>query len=144
MESEEKLSSLPDGDLTDSLTHCDDYDAQAFCNCENNECITPYQSDEQVSDSEAWEAHTAPQNKKTADQSTANRLCVAWKAANGNPYLKKTHVCQIELYRTPTDPSPIDSFRVESVKGFTARALAILGGTVLLGALTVAWAIRNG
>jgi hypothetical protein len=74
---------------------------------------------------------------KNACQSTASRLVKDWKETNGNPYIKQTCITQVDIYRKPDDESPIDTFRTEHVKSYSARSLAVLGAAALIVSCTV-------
>lgn len=59
---------------------------------------------------------------------TANRLAEDWRETNGNPYIRQTHTCKIEIFRNPNDETPVDSFQTTDVKSYSLRALAIATG----------------
>ena len=59
---------------------------------------------------------------------TANRLADDWRETNGNPYIRQTHTCKIEIFRNPDDETPVDSFQTTDVKSYSLRALAIATG----------------
>ena len=95
-----------------------------------------------------WEEEPRPESKremltrkcreaKDACQSTASRLVKDWKETNGNPYIKQTCITQVDIYRNPDDEAPIDSFRTEHVKSYSARSLAVLGAAAMVVACTV-------
>lgn len=58
---------------------------------------------------------------------TANRLVNDWKETDGKPYVKQTTVCRVDIYRSPEDEIPVDTFCTERVKTYSARAMAIIG-----------------
>ena len=58
----------------------------------------------------------------------ANRLAEDWRETNGNPYIRQTHTCKIEIFRNPNDETPVDSFQTTDVKSYSLRALAIATG----------------
>lgn len=62
-----------------------------------------------------------------ACRNTASRLVGDWKATDGKPYVKQTTVCRVDIYRSPEDETPVDTFCTERVKTYSARALAIVG-----------------
>jgi len=62
-----------------------------------------------------------------ACRNTASRLVSDWKATDGKPYVKQTTVCRVDIYRSPEDETPVDTFCTERVKTYSARALAIVG-----------------
>ena len=62
-----------------------------------------------------------------ACRNTASRLVSDWKATDGKPYVKQTTVCRVDIYRSPNDKTPIDSFYTERVKTYSARITSILG-----------------
>ena len=59
---------------------------------------------------------------------TANRLADDWRETNGNPYIRQTHTTKIEIFRTPNDETPVDTFQTTDVKSYSLRALAIATG----------------
>lgn len=117
-----------------AVTHCEDCDEESFCNCENNEQLTPYYSD----GSPNRKAHTeqghkkhkasaAYQKAKKSCTATFHRLAKDWKETQGNPCIKQTAIYRVDVYKSPADEHPIDSFGTEQCKTYSLRALAILG-----------------
>ena len=126
----------------DALTDPPIYDDEhSFCNCENNECITPYKSDSSIcedlcSSDQPDEERTIPSMQaSTAAAPTqggiAQRLKSDLLAARRNPYIQREHSCRIHLYRKKGDTEPIDSFEANTTHSFSARALLLLGGAIL-------------
>ena len=144
MENQEQTTSQVHEEGLNAAVPCHDCDEVSICNCESNEQITPYYSDtEELPIGECCEPPRSrkkvkEQLKKTCCevsdlcQKTAKRLAKDLKQTNGNPYLKHTSTCRIELYRSPEDEHPIDSFGTECTKSCSARALAVLGGAAIL------------
>ena len=64
---------------------------------------------------------------KDACRSTADRLAKDLKETCGNPYVKCTSTCRVDIYKHPDDETPIDTFYTEKVKATTLRALAVAG-----------------
>ena len=62
---------------------------------------------------------------------TANRLVNDWKETDGKPYVKQTTMCRVDIYRSPEDETPVDTFCTERVKTYSARALAIVGAAAV-------------
>ena len=48
-----------------------------------------------------------------------------------NPYIKRDHTCRIDLYRNKGDAEPIDCFESKSTHAFSARAMLLLGASLL-------------
>lgn len=59
---------------------------------------------------------------------TATRLADDWRETNGNPYIRQTRTCKIEIFRNANDETPVDTFQMTDVKSYSARALAIATG----------------
>ncbi len=59
---------------------------------------------------------------------TASRLADDWRETNGNPYIRQTRTTKIEIFRTPNDETPVDTFQTTDVKSYSLRALAIATG----------------
>ena len=128
------LKNLPSG----AVTHCEDCDEESFCNCENNEQITPYYSDDEARSDCPKKSETCRckdrlrkkyQQAKTVCQQTVKRLTKDLKSSQGNPYIKETVTCRIDVYKSPADKKPIDSFKTQKSKAYTLRALALAGIT---------------
>lgn len=58
-----------------------------------------------------------------ACKQTMERLKNDWKATDGNPYLRSTSSCRLDIYRAEGDEEPIDSFTFEKSNGCSLRAL---------------------
>ena len=146
MENEKITMQTPEEELN-SATLCDDCEELSVCNCENNETVTVYESEDCLDDpfdKADDEAETKRQllarkcrEAKEACQSTASRIVNDWKETNGNPYIKQTHITQIEIYRSPEDETPVDVFRTEQTKSYSARSFALLGAAAVVVACTV-------
>ena len=111
------------------------YGEEAFCNCENQEQITPYAPDtEEMPDTAAdcdVEIPNCVEQKcrqlKNACAAAMDRLTRDWKTANKNPFLKQSTVCRVDVYRRPMDTEPMDSFCTEQSHSCTLRALLMMG-----------------
>ena len=140
----ENITILHPDEEVNSATVCSDEEEIAVCNCENEETVIVYENDDETIE---WEENTAETKKelftrkcrevKDACQSTASRLVNDWKETAGNPYIKQTCITQVDIYRNPEDETPVDTFRTEHVKGYSARSLAILGAAALVVSCTV-------
>lgn len=118
--------------------HTADTENTSFCNCENEEVITPYQAEHQNAPESIMENCKAQFTKKCNEvkdtcRQTADRLVVDWKATDGDPYLKYTKSHRLEVYRTPEETVPVDTFesRFES-KGFLRAMLLVSAASVLI------------
>ncbi len=120
---------------------CDDCEEISICNCENNEIVTPCEPEtdtvEEVTESSREMLTRKCQEVKDTFRSTASRLVNDWKETKGNPYIKQTCITQVDIYRNPNDQTPIDTFRTEQVKSYSARSFAVLGAASLIVACTV-------
>ena len=74
---------------------------------------------------------------------TANRLVNDWKETDGKPYVKQTTVCRVDIYRSPEDETPVDTFCSERVKTYSARAMAIIGTAAVAVMCTADCVIKN-
>ncbi len=83
------------------------------------------------------------QEVETACRSFAERIKRDWEATDGNPYIKKTDICRIEIYRNADDPAPIDTFERKKEQGYTLRALLLTGATTLLASYTAKYLVRS-
>lgn len=138
---EEKKASYPEEGVTEDVTQAPAYDDESsFCNCENNKCLTPYESDRSIADTvlDAEDETDAPPptqqpcNTSACAQPTATErikkdLLALWH----NPYIKRDHTCRIDLYRNKGDTEPIDCFESKSTHAFSARAMLLLGASLL-------------
>ncbi len=150
MENENITILQPEGEVN-SATVCTEGKELSVCNTENDETVTVYETDDcslAETEIEQEAVETPAESKKEliarkcreakeACQSTANRLVEDWKETSGNPYIKQTLITQVDIYRSPEDETPIDTFRTEQVKGYSARSLAILGAAAVVVACTV-------
>ena len=136
MQNENTKNPLALINLPITTTHCDGCEEESMCNCENNERITPYFSDDGKRSAELYgpkcsigkDATCAPCEKiKQTCQSIGKRLQKDWEATNGKPYIKQTSTLRFDVYRSCDDEEPIDSFCTESVKAYSLKALALVG-----------------
>ncbi len=140
----------PEDEAVDTQT-CFEAEEESVCNSEGTETVTFFEGEEGMIE---WEDEPRPETKremltrkcreaKEACQSTASRLVNDWKETNGNPYIKQTCITQVDIYRNPDDETPIDTFRTERVKGYSARSLAVLGAAAMVVACTVDCIIKK-
>ena len=146
MENEMIMLENPEEEIN-SATACAEGEELSVCNCENEETVTVYEAEDSLE--EAFEdLDLEPESKKEmiarkcreakeACQSTAARIVNDWKETNGNPYIKQTVITQVEIYRNPADEMPVDVFRTEQTKSYSARSLAIFGAAAVVVACTV-------
>ncbi len=99
----------------------------SFCNCEGREAETPYVAEDSPEDDAL--ANTC--------RTVADRIVADWKEAGGNPYIKKISTCRVDIYRKPTDATPIDSYYTEHVKGYSLGKLVLIGAAATLALLAV-------
>ena len=147
MENEIITLEIPEEEELNSATVCSEGEELSVCNCENDETVTVYEAedsleeafDEIAEETESKKSMIARKCReaKEACQSTAARIVNDWKETNGNPYIKQTVITQVEIYRTPADETPVDVFRTEQSKSYSARSLAVLGAAAVVVACTV-------
>jgi len=133
---------FPNG-ISEAAAHCDGCDEESICNCENNERVTPYFSDEQwTHDASATSAAEEPAGNrckkiKSRCKKTVNRLKKDWKTCRGKPYIKQKTSCRFEIYQSKNDQKPIDSFEAETVKSYALRTVALWGAGIFVTACAV-------
>ena len=136
MQNETTKNPLALTNLPSTATHCDGCDEESMCNCENNEQITPYFSDDGIQTAERYgpkcslgqeAAEAGCQKFKKTCQSIGKRLQNDWKATKGKPYIKQTSTLRFDVYSSCDDAEPIDTFCTESVKSYSLKALALVG-----------------
>ncbi len=143
-----------------SATICTDGEGLSVCNCENQEEVTVFETDDAI-DTEESAFCESPSvancimnvaSEKIAQKcvelkstigDTVSRLARDWKATNGNPYIKCTRTTQVDVYRSPDDTEPVDTFRAQRVDAFSARTLAITSAATFLVSATAESLIRN-
>ena len=151
----ENLTVLPLDDEINSATACAEGEDISICNCEGDEEVTLFEADDDieldydVEDDEAIVespkdvfARKCREIKEVCD-STAARLVNDWKETNGNPYIKQTCIKQIDIYKTPEDEAPVDTFRFEQVKSYSARSMALLGTAAFVVACTAECIVKK-
>ena len=151
----ENMNVLPPEEELNSATICAEGEALSVCNCENDEEVTLFESEDDIEldyDVE-YEEELAESPKdmfarkcreiKDVCNSTATRLVNDWKETNGNPYIKQTCVTQIDIYKNPEDEKPVDTFRSEQVKSYSARSVAILGAAAFVVACTAETIVKK-
>ena len=137
MEQEDKKTSNATLTDIDGVTDPPAFDEEhTFCNCENNECLIPYQSDESISDvlplaeqCDVEEPLDQPHHPRCdcAPKNTAQRLKKDLMKAGNHPYIKREHTCHIGLYRKKNDTEPIDCFEANTSHTLSARGMLLLG-----------------
>ena len=154
MENEIMTVLHPDEELN-SATVCAENEDLSVCNCENDEEVTLFESDDEIdldyeveydeSPAESAKEIFARKCREVREicDSTAARLVNDWKESNGNPYIKQTHITQIDVYKDPEDELPIDTFRTEQTKSYSARSLAILGAAAFVVACTAETIVKK-
>ena len=154
MENENVTVLHPEEDLN-SATVCAEGEEISVCNCENDEEVTLFESEDEIDldyDVDCEEELTeSPKDIfarkcreiKEVCNSTAARLVNDWKETNGNPYIKQTCVTQIDVYKNPEDETPIDTFRTEQVKSYSARSMAVLGAAAFVVACTAETIVKK-
>ena len=138
----EKMNDISSMAEINDAAVCEMGEELSFCNCENDEVITPYEEDaEDILESDGESKKEMLIRKcmeaKQACAGTAARLVEDWQKTGGNPYIKQTHITQVDIYCSPDDEEPIDTFRTERVKSYSARSLAIFGAAAAVVVCTV-------
>jgi hypothetical protein len=122
-------------EATEEITVCD---CDCDCDCTEEMTAVLESSDEATACAECEEEPTALESRKDmlarkcrevkdACRSTADRLAKDLKETCGNPYVKCTSTCRVDIYKHPDDETPIDTFYTEKVKATSLRALAVAG-----------------
>ena len=155
MENENVTVLHPEEELN-SATVCAEGEEISVCNCENDEEVTLFESEDDIDldydveyDNEeltesAKDVFARKCNEiKAVFDSTAARLVNDWKETNGNPYIKQTRVTQIDIYKNPEDEAPIDTFRSEQVKSYSARSMAVLGAAAFVAVCTAETIVKK-
>lgn len=148
----ENVTVLHPEDEVNSATICAENEDISVCNCENEEEVTLYERDLESKPSNEIKTEASPtmdlftrkclEIKEVCD-TTAARLVNDWRETNGKPYIKQTSVTQIEIYKNPEDDTPIDTFRSEQVKGYSARSIAVLGAAAFVVACTAECIVKK-
>ena len=111
-------------------TDCEEH---SFCNSENNEIITPYLRDDCDCFDEASEAVAEKCREiRSTCEKKAEKIAKKWKSGCKNPYLKHTCTMQTDVYKSMHDNKPADTLRMEQTCACSLRALALIGGAVLV------------
>ena len=136
MENEARKDRLFPNGIAEPATYCDDNDEESICNCENNERVTPYYSDEAnghcAGCSGIGNAKQSYQKIKNSCKQIFARLKKDWKACGKNTHIKQTTICRVELYKSKNDTTPIDTFQAQKTKECSLRAMALLGVGLLI------------
>ena len=140
MEYETKQNGLFPNGIAESATHCDGCDEVSVCNCESNERVTPYFSDDglyagsdEIADDPCCKTtvQNCCQTAKKVAKKTVRRIMRDWKACDGKPYIRQTTSHRVDIYKSKKDTEPIDSFESETVRSYALCSLALLGAGLL-------------
>ena len=143
MENENVTVLHPEEELN-SATVCTEGEELSVCNCENDEEVTLFESEDEIDlDYDVDYEEELVESPKDVFARTAARLVNDWKETNGNPYIKQTCVTQIDIYKDPEDEAPIDTFRTEQVKSYSARSLAAIGAAAFVVACTAETIVKK-
>lgn len=130
--SPEEVNVAAEAEVTEEIAVCD-------CDCDCAEEMTAVlESADEATACACEEEPTAVESRKDmlarkcrevkdACRSTADRLAKDLKETCGNPYVKCTSTCRVDIYKHPDDETPIDTFYTEKVKATSLRALAVAG-----------------
>ena len=140
----ENMNVLPVEEEINSATVCSEDEELSVCNCESEETVTVFEADDEEN-TEDTDKQCALACKiaekclevKEACQLTAARLIEDWQETDGHPYIKKTKITQVEIFRSPEDEEPVDVFCTERVKTYSSRAMAIVGGAAFAVVCTI-------
>lgn len=104
-----------------------DCEEHSFCNCENNEQITPYLRDDcNCFDEEAEAvAEKCHQIKETCKDHIEDL-----KNDKKNPYFKQSWAFQTDIYKSINDASPTDRILMKNTYAISLRAIALIGGGI--------------
>ena len=104
-----------------------DCEEESFCNCENNEQITPYLRD----DCDCFDrAAEAVADRCNQIKSGCEDKLKALKKGRKNPYFKQTWILQTDIYKSMNDDTPCDRVVMKNSYALSLRALALIGGAV--------------
>ena len=97
----------------------------SFCNCENNEQITPYLRDDCHCVDHAVEA-VAEKCHQIKDACTDElKQMTRYKR---NPYFKQSWIFQTDIYKCINDENPCDRIVMKNSYTVSLRTLALIGG----------------
>ena len=68
----------------------------------------------------------------TAWKTNVERLKNDLDACGGNPYIRETTIHKVELFKSPKDTTPIDTFETKNVQGVSLCTLLMAGGMALI------------
>ena len=122
----EEFETVTEPDAGEELTICD-------CDAAVEETVYEAEACETSEQTCCYKELFAKKCREVTDacRSTASRLVSDWKATDGKPYVKQTTVCRVDIYRSPDDETPVDTFCTERVKTYSARAMAIVGAAAV-------------
>ena len=63
---------------------------------------------------------------------TVKRLRDDMNACGGNPYIRETTIHKVEIFKSPNDTTPIDTFETKKVQGVSLCTLLMAGGMALI------------
>ena len=63
---------------------------------------------------------------------TAKRLKDDLDACGYNPYIRETTIHKVEIFRSPKDNTPIDTFETKKTQGISLCSLLMAGGVALI------------
>lgn len=105
----------------------DDCEEHSFCNCENNEQITPYLRD----DCDCFDAAAeAVAEKCNQIKNTCEDKLESLKRCKKNPYFKQSWALQTDVYKSIADSEPTDRIVMKNTYALSLRAIALIGGAV--------------
>ena len=151
----ESMTVLHPNEELNSATVCAEGEGLSVCNCENDEEVTIFERDDEIDldyDVEYDEASTESAKEtftrkcrevKEICDNTAARLINDWKETDRNSYIKQTQIMQLDIYKSPDDELPIDTFRTERVKAYSARSLAVVGAAAFVVACTAETIVKK-
>ena len=65
-------------------------------------------------------------------RTTADRFRKDLDACGGNPYIRETTIHKLEIFKSPSDTTPVDTFETKKVQGFSLCTLLMAGGMALI------------
>ena len=154
MENENVTVLHPEEELN-SATVCAEGEEISVCNCENDEEVTLFENEDEIDldydvdyEEELVESPTDVFARKCREikevcNSTAARLVNDWRETDRNSYIKQTQIKQLDIYKSPDDEFPIDTFRTEQVKSYSARSLAVVGAAAFVVACTAETIVKK-
>ena len=65
-------------------------------------------------------------------RNTAERVKKDLDACGGKPYIRETTIHKVEIFKSPSDTIPIDTFETKKTQGFSLCTLLMAGGMALI------------